>query len=169
MVLSALLLVFVPHYIPEDEWMTKLTSPWQIILVHWLQKSPVEAPLFLVLYFAFRAFTTADKLQQDYAYKERIATTFEGFKGQFASIEVPLGTESLLSLLCAKVLTIIGQHPARFYDAKHIEDAPSPAQAVKTVQGMFIEPKNDVISNIEVAEASPSVPIAATGNGQIIK
>jgi predicted nucleic acid-binding Zn-ribbon protein len=169
LVLSALAVALIPHYISDDEWTTKLTNPWQIILAHWLQKSPLEAPMFLLLYFAFRAFTTADKLQQDYAYKERIATTFEGFKAQFANIETPPGTESLLSVLCAKVLTIIGQHPARFYDAKHIEDAPSPAQAVRTVQGMFIEPKNDVNSNTEIAEANPPVPIAATGSGQIVK
>lgn len=165
-VLSVVLLAFGQHFIPEESWMTKLTNPWEIMLAHLLQKSPVEVPLLLMLYFAFRAFTTADKLQQDYAYKERMATAFEGFKTQFANIDTPAGDDAPLAVLCIKLLTIIGQHPARFYDPKHIEDLPSGPQAAKQVQNLLSRSRSVADVDIKTGEEKPA-PIEISNTAKL--
>ncbi len=167
LVASAIFLAFGQHVFPDEPWMGKLTNPWQIMLAHLLQKSPIEVPALLLLYFASRAFITADKLQQDYAYKERIATTFEGFKAQFSNIETPAGVESPLGILCIKLLTIIGQHPARFYDPKHIEDLPSAPQAAKQVQGFLSQSRSTANADMETADEKPAIPIEVANTAKL--
>ncbi len=114
----------------EDTWAKNITNPWEGILTDLVHKGPFYLPSLLVLYFTYRAFTTADKMQQDYAYKEKIATSFEGFKKQFESIVTPTGIESPLAILCTQMLVIIGLHPTRFFDTVRTDELPG-TEAIK--------------------------------------
>lgn len=124
----------------EDTWAKNITNPWEGILTDLVHKGPFYLPSLLVLFFTYRAFTMADKMQQDYAYKEKIATSFEGFKKQFESIVTPTGIESPLAILCTQMLVIIGLHPTRFFDPVHADELPG-TEAIKRALDPARKPK----------------------------
>lgn len=110
--------------VPQEEWVKNIANPYQGLLVSFLHRSPYFIPLGLLAYFAYRYYGLADRMEQDYAYKERLSSAFEGYKKQMSEIQVPPGQVSPFAGLCNNILHIIGQHPARFYDKHHIEEAP---------------------------------------------
>lgn len=153
-VLSAAILAVGAYLKPEEAWMKAINNPWQGILADLVHKSPLYVPSLMLAYFAFRSFTVADKIEQDYAYKERMASAFEGFKSQLGSIEACPGYETPLSVLCGKILVIIGEHPARFFDPKHREDLPTGTGAFRRLAGNAptLLGKSDIIESPDGAK-----------------
>ena len=146
-IIGMLLTVFLA---PHERWMDSITNPYEGLFVNFLHRSPYFVPLGLLAYFAYRYFGLADRLQQDYAYKERLSSTFEGYKSQMGQIQVPPGSPSPLTVLCTKVLHVIGQHPARFYDRNHTEEMPPALQL-----GQVLEVPD------QIARRKPKAPVVA--------
>jgi hypothetical protein len=95
------------------------TDTWEGILRHFVNRLPLIAPLVWLAVYAGRHHGLALRLQEEYAYKEAVSTSFEGYKREMADIGAT-SPEALnpLMTLCDNVLRTLGQRPGRIYEDK---------------------------------------------------
>jgi len=91
----------------------------------------VVALVWLALHAASKA-RIANQIQEDYAFKEVVSQSFEGYKKEFAALEQQVSPESPFGTLCTSVVEIIATTPSRVYD-KHASD-PTPMSTVAEAQ-----------------------------------
>ena len=92
-----------------------------------LLRLPIIVALVWLALHAGRKARVANQIREDYAFKEVVARSFEGYKKEFAVIEQE-SDASPLGALCTAVVGIIASNPSRVYD-KHGSD-PTPMSSV---------------------------------------
>lgn len=97
---------------------------WDSTLRHVVSRLPVAVPLLWLALYAGRNYMLALRLQEDYAYKEAVSTSFEGYRREMASIPVSGDQLGPILTLCENVLRTLGQRPGRLYDGKHDDVTP---------------------------------------------
>lgn len=97
---------------------------WDSILRHLVNRVPLIAPLVWLALFAGRNYTMALRLQEDYAYKEAISTSFEGYRREMGGIPAASEQSSPLITLSENVLATLSQRPGRLYEGKHEDLTP---------------------------------------------
>lgn len=88
------------------------------------ERSPIVVGLVLLEEFGRRLYSHTLRLEEDYAYKETISLSFDGYKKALAEIDhkeltTPAsGAESLAKLLSSNVLSALNERPGRIYEEK---------------------------------------------------
>src|SRR5205807_9573247 len=74
--------------------------------------------------YAGRNYMLALRLQEEYAFKEALSTSFEGYKREMTGI--PAAGDQLLPILtlCNNVLETLALRPGRLYEGKHDDITP---------------------------------------------
>jgi hypothetical protein len=68
-------------------------------------------------------------MEEEYAFKATISTSFEGYRRQMADVSKDLAPDSPLARFCIDTLTTISRPPGRIYDKDGKAPAPGSAAA----------------------------------------
>ena len=102
-------------------------ADWGDVVRFFLQRLAVAAPLIWLAVLSARNYKLGSRLSDEYAFKEALSATFEGYKTQMAEISRDpklVLKDAPLMLLCHNILRILSENPTRVYDAKLSEDSP---------------------------------------------
>jgi hypothetical protein len=113
-----------------------------------LLRLPLLIPLVWLAIHAARQAALAKLMEEEYAFKATISTSFEGYRREFAAITTGLPENAPLTRLCNDTLRTIGSPPGHVYE-KHRMD-PTPA----TVAAEIVTPVVDAVSKV-IAERLP--------------
>ncbi len=98
---------------------------WNSILQYLAIRLPLVAPLIWLAIYAGRHYTLALRFEEEYAFKEAISTSFEGYKREMAGIsENSENTNPPLVTLCENVLRTLAQRPGRIYEGRQEDITP---------------------------------------------
>jgi hypothetical protein len=117
--IASLVLVAVPNFLAavsthsaEPTW----DATWRSVAL----RLPIVLPLVWLAIYAGRNYMLSLRLEEDYAYKEAISTSFEGYKREMEKITSADGQgPAPLTTLCGNVLRAIAERPGRIYEGKH--------------------------------------------------
>lgn len=101
---------------------------WDLVLRHFTNRLLLVVPLVWLALVAGRNYSTAMRVQEDYAFKEAVSRSFEGYKKEMAALNIE-GDVSPLLRLCEGVLNTLAERPGRLYDGKHDDVTPMTATA----------------------------------------
>lgn len=96
-------------------------TSWDTILRHIVNRLPLVVPLVWLGVYAGRNYMLALRMQEEYAFKEAVSATFEGYKREMAGIQSADADVLPLMTLCENVLRTLAQRPGRIYEG-HQED-----------------------------------------------
>lgn len=119
---------------------------WDVILRHLTSRLPLIIPLLWLGIYAGRNYMLALRLEEEYAFKEAISTSFEGYKREMADIPAGNNTDSKpISVLCENVLLALSQRPGRIYEGRHEDITP-----ISPIKGMFgVKPSQKKVEGTE--------------------
>ena len=118
-------LIFVPIYFKPEVPPNTL----ELIYLYLLARLPFMAPLVWLAYYASQRSTQALRLEEDYAHKEALSKSFEGYKNQIIALEKAWkdsNTEDQMRPtlnLIDKTIKALSLHPDRIYKS-HKEGGP---------------------------------------------
>ena len=101
------------------------------LVIFALERSPILVGLILLEEFARRKFNELWRLQEDYAYKETLSISFDGYKQALSDVDTDTDS-SMTSKLSANVLDAINQRPGRLADSER-EDSTSPESVLAMI------------------------------------
>lgn len=117
---------------------TAARSPeWQELGRMFLHRLPFLIPLIWLAIHSARQSSFATRMEEEYAFKATISTSFEGYRRQMAELSRDLAPTSPLARLCADTLTTISTPPGLVYD-KHRMD-PTPGTAASDMVKPLVE------------------------------
>lgn len=101
----------------------KITSLSQFFIFVF-ERSPIIAGLILLEEFGRRLYNHTLRLEEDYAYKETMSLSFDGYKKAMADIDnneprqKEVGLQTLTKTLSSNVLGTLNERPGRIYEEK---------------------------------------------------
>jgi len=96
---------------------------WDFVLRQLTNRLLLVVPLVWLGLVAGRSYSTAVRVQEDYAYKEAMSRSFEGYKREMGNL--PTAAELIpLLRLCEGVLVTLSERPGRLYEGKHDDVTP---------------------------------------------
>lgn len=121
---------------------------WDAILRHIVNRLPLVGPLIWLGIYAGRNYMLALRMQEEYAFKEALSATFEGYKREMAAIDAPAESVAPLLTLCENVLRSLAERPGRIYEGKHEDITPlAPVtKALAEVAAKVTEKVGDTVS-----------------------
>lgn len=105
-------------------WMIRIFSELGGNIEWWmffLQRAPLLFPLIWLGWFFGRNYGHMVRLEEDYAFKESISMSFEGYKNQMKEVD-PLNA---LPQLCGNTISILSETPLRVFDRKTADETPA--------------------------------------------
>ena len=111
---------------------------WDFIWRHLVVRLPLVAPLIWLAIYAGRNYMLSLRVQEEYAFKEAVSRTFEGYKREMAAIPGNGNGVQPLITLCENVLLTISQRPGRIYEG-HQEDITMLSPVTKLVKEVLAE------------------------------
>ena len=102
---------------------------WGGLALSLLHRLPFALPLVWLAFHASHRAALAQRVEEDYAFKEAVSRSFEGYRREMAELEGKAAPESALSRLCTGVLTIITSPPGRIYETHQLNKTPLNALA----------------------------------------
>jgi len=90
-------------------------------------------PLIWLAFHSSHKAALAQRVEEDYAFKEAVSRSFEGYRREMAEIEGKAAPESALSRFCAGVLSVITNPPGRIYEKHQLTKTPLNALAESAV------------------------------------
>ena len=97
-------------------------SDWQEMLKTLLVRAPVVIPVVWFTVFSATRRSQYERLQQEYAHKEALASSYEGYKKQLQDLKGD--AEDLQKELIAKSINAIAYNASITLDGKHTEKPP---------------------------------------------
>lgn len=97
-------------------------SDWQEMLKTLLVRAPVVIPVVWFAVFSATRRSQYERLQQEYAHKEALASSYEGYKKQLQDLKGD--AEDLQKELIAKSINAIAYNASTTLDGKHTEKPP---------------------------------------------
>jgi hypothetical protein len=98
-------------------------SNWEAMLQTLLTRIPIIVPIVWVAIFSATRRSQYERLQQEYAHKEALASSYESYKKQLQDLGA--GTEELQKALIAKAIDAIAYNASTTLDGKHTEKPPA--------------------------------------------
>lgn len=95
------------------------------LLKLWLARLPIAGALVWLALYASREAALAKHLEEDYAYKAAVSTSFQGFQEQMKLVQKEASPNTPLGKLCADTLSTIASPPGRIYDKHRLTTSPS--------------------------------------------
>lgn len=89
-----------------------------------LWRLPVVLPLVWLAIFGGKHFFLASRIEEDYAYKEAVSRSFEGYKREMQGIPAGATGGTPLEILCTNVLSAMATPPGRLFDKKQHDFTP---------------------------------------------
>ncbi len=116
-VVSIIGLLAVAYFDPVS--FEKATIDANSIFQYFLVRLPFAIPIVWLAIYAGRRHSQALRLEEDYAHKEALSKSFEGYKTQLIDIEDgSVDKEATLNLI-ERTLEALSLHPGRIYQGKH--------------------------------------------------
>jgi hypothetical protein len=118
-----LVIVALPSFIsaisfiwnPSNSQLETWDETWRSLTL----RLPIVLPLVWLGIYAGRNYMISLRLEEDYAYKEAISTSFEGYKREMEKITASEAVNPTpLTILCTNVLKAIAERPGRIYEGK---------------------------------------------------
>lgn len=106
-----------------------------------LMRLPFLVPVVWLAIYAAHRHNQALRLEEEYAHKEAISKSFEGYKNQLLEIEADTNS-SAAEHLVNRTLEALGRHPGRIYDAKR-EDVSPLSSVTEAASKLFKFGKNE--------------------------
>ena len=97
---------------------------WDRLGLSLLRRMPLAAPLIWLALHASGKAALAQRVEEDYAFKETVSRSFEGYRREMADLEGKALPESALSRFCTGVLGIITNPPGRIYEKHPLNETP---------------------------------------------
>jgi uncharacterized coiled-coil DUF342 family protein len=94
-----------------------------------LQRLPFVVPIIWLAIHSARQAALAKRMEEEYAFKATISTSFEGYRRQMAEISKDLSETSPLARLCNDTLRTIGAPPGKVYEKHRMDPTPGTAAA----------------------------------------
>jgi hypothetical protein len=117
---------------------------WQELGRMFVHRVPFLIPLIWLAIHSARQASFATRMEEEYAFKATISTSFEGYRRQMAEVSRDLAPNSPLARLCADTLATISTPPGLVYD-KHRMD-PTPGTAVSEMVKPLVEGVSKVLA-----------------------
>jgi hypothetical protein len=97
-------------------------SDWEEMLQVLLLRAPIVVPVVWVAIFSATRRSQYERLQQEYAHKEALASSYESYKKQLQDLKVD--ADALQRELIAKAIEAIGYNASATLDGNHVEKLP---------------------------------------------
>lgn len=121
-VLSMIAFLLVAFFDPLT--LEKVTLNFDNVLPYTLSRLPFVIPIIWLAIYAGRRHSQALRLEEDYAHKEALSKSFEGYKTQLLEIEKDQDLPKSTLLLIERTLEALSLHPGRIYQGKHEDITP---------------------------------------------
>ncbi|MBL8801841.1 MAG: hypothetical protein JNN27_07595 [Planctomycetes bacterium] len=105
---------------------------WDRLGLSLLHRLPFALPIIWLAIHSAQKAALAQRVEEDYAFKETVSRSFEGYRREMAELEGKAAPNSALTQLCASVLGIITNPPGRIYEKHPLNDTPLSALADTT-------------------------------------
>lgn len=105
------------------------TLTWDRLGLSLLHRLPFALPLIWLAIHSGHKAALAQRVEEDYAFKETVSRSFEGFRREMAELEGKAAPNSALTRLCAGVLGVITNPPGRIYEKHPLNNTPLSALA----------------------------------------
>jgi len=102
---------------------------WDHLGLSLLYRLPFALPLIWLAFHASHKAALAQRVEEDYAFKETVSRSFEGYRREMAELEGKAAPQSPLSRLCTGVLSVITNPPGRIYEKHPLNKTPLNAVA----------------------------------------
>ncbi len=89
-----------------------------------LHRLPFALPLIWLAIHASHKAALAQRVEEDYAFKETVSRSFEGYRREMAELEGTAAPQSALSRYCEGVLSVITNPPGRIYEKHGLNHTP---------------------------------------------
>lgn len=98
------------------------TPSWDVIVRALIYKAPFVAPVVWLALFSGKRRSQYERLQQEYAHKEALASSYQSYRQQLDAMKVDV--EDLKKDLIAKAIDTIAYNASKTLDGKHDEHPP---------------------------------------------
>ena len=112
------------------------TLTWDRLALMLVHRLPFMAPLVWLAYYASTKAALAQRVEEDYAFKETVSRSFEGYRREMSDLEGKTTPQSALDKLCGGVLGVVTSPPGRIYEKHPLVQSPFSLQLSE-------EPKKD--------------------------
>lgn len=92
----------------------------------WIARLPIAGALVWLALHSSREYALAKRLEEDYAYKATIASSFQGFQDQMSRISSNESADSPVRKLCKDTLKTLANPPGRIYEKHPLVVTPEP-------------------------------------------
>ncbi|HWA99563.1 MAG TPA: hypothetical protein VG713_13765 [Pirellulales bacterium] len=97
---------------------------WEQLVLSIMHRLPFAVPIIWLAVHASHKAALAQRVEEDYAFKETVSRSFEGYRREMAELEGKAAPESALSRLCEGVLSVITSAPGRIYEKHPLNHTP---------------------------------------------
>lgn len=101
------------------------TLTWDHLALLIVHRLPFMLPLIWLAFYASTKAALAQRVEEDYAFKETVSRSFEGYRKEMAELEGKAQPQSPLDRLCGGVLGVVTSPPGRIYERHPL--VPTPA------------------------------------------
>jgi len=122
-IISIIGLLAVAYFDPVT--FKKATIDANYIFQYFLIRLPFAVPIVWLAIYAGRRHSQALRLEEDYAHKEALSKSFEGYKAQLIDIEESSDEKEATLNLIERTLEALSLHPGRIYQGKHEDISPT--------------------------------------------
>ena len=102
---------------------------WQSLGMSLLRRLPLVLPLIWLAIHASHKGALAQRVEEDYAFKETVSSAFEGYRREMKELEGKAAPDSPLARYCEGVLSVITNPPGRIYEKHSLSQTPLNALA----------------------------------------
>jgi hypothetical protein len=92
-----------------------------------LHRLPFALPLIWLAFHAAHKAALAQRLEEDYSFKETVSRSFEGYRREMAELQGKVTPDSPLARLCTSTLGIITRRPGLIYEKHALTKTPMDA------------------------------------------
>ncbi len=90
-----------------------------------LRRLPMLVPLVWLAIHSTHKAALAQRVEEDYGFKETVSRSFEGYRKEMVALEATSGENSAVRELCSGVLKTITDRPGRIYDRHPLVHTPT--------------------------------------------
>jgi hypothetical protein len=101
------------------------TLTWDHLALMIVHRLPFMLPLIWLAYYASTKAALAQRVEEDYAFKETVSRSFEGYRKEMAELEGKAQPQSPLDRLCGGVLGVVTSPPGRIYEKHPLVPTPT--------------------------------------------
>lgn len=103
------------------------TLTWDHLALLIVHRLPFMLPLIWLAFYASTKAALAQRVEEDYAFKETVSRSFEGYRKEMTDLQGKVDPQSPLDRLCGGVLGVVTSPPGRIYERHPLVPTPTGA------------------------------------------